>query len=121
MAVRTTFLWGVRAWLAGPGPRPPQPIKPTRRVSVFSLAKSDPGKIAGAASTLPTSADALRNSRREVRLLQGVFIIQVLHGHSDRNLRPSKPPNSEVEPKVNCRSQSAPHESVLPLLVSISK
>src|ERR1035441_9948709 len=95
IAVRTTFLSAVRAWLAAPEPRPPPPIKPTRRLSVFGLGKSGPDKIAGAASTLPTSADALKNSRREVRLLQGVFIIRVLHGHSDRNLRPSKPPNSD--------------------------
>jgi hypothetical protein len=43
------------------------------------LAKRFPGKIAGAASMLPTKAEALRNSRREVRLLlDGVFMIQIL-------------------------------------------
>ena len=35
--------------------------------------------------------------------------------------RDSKPPNSEVEPKVKYRSRSAPHESRLPLPISICK
>ena len=45
------------------------------RVGIL-LGKECPGKIAGAASALPTRAEALRNSRREVRLLDGVFMIQ---------------------------------------------
>src|ERR1039457_6269260 len=76
MAVRTTFLSALRAWLAAPEPRPPQPINPTRSVSVFSRAKSCPGISAGAASALPTRAEVLRKSRREVRLFDGVFMIK---------------------------------------------
>src|ERR1035441_972451 len=97
IAVRTTFLSALSAWLAAPEPRPPQPIKPTRSVSVFSLAKRFPGRIAGAASTLPTRAEALRNSRREVRLLDVVFMIKRLTAIQTENL-------GEVNPQIQIMS-----------------
>src|SRR5581483_7367400 len=52
---------------------PPQLINPTRNVSLLS-AQSLPGKIAGAASTPPITAEVLRKSRREVSSFLVVFI-----------------------------------------------
>src|SRR5262249_8651461 len=66
MAVRITFLSAFNAWSAAPEPRPPQPMRPILSVSLFVPAKRFPGKMAGAASTLPMAAEVLRNSRRVV-------------------------------------------------------
>src|ERR1019366_6787376 len=96
IAVRTTLGSALRAWLAAPEPRPPHPIKPTPRVSVFSLAKRFLGRIVGAASTLPTRAEVFRNSRREVRLFDGVFMMQVLTAIQTEN-------SGQVNPQINVR------------------
>src|SRR5947209_533578 len=74
MAVSTTFLSALSAWSAAPEPRPPHPIRPIRNVSLFSLAKSLLGRMAGAAIAPLTRADVFRNSRRVVAVLEDVFI-----------------------------------------------
>src|ERR1035438_1254400 len=95
MAVRTTFLSALRAWLAAPEPRPPQPINPTRSVSVFSRAKSCPGISVGAASALPTRAEVFRKSRREVRLFDGVFMIKRYRAIEAENSSQVNPENGK--------------------------
>jgi len=56
------FLSAVKAWLAAPVPRPPQPISPTRSVSLFA-ANEIWGKIEIGANTDPSAAvvDVFKN------------------------------------------------------------
>ena len=72
------ILVGIESLAGGAGTAPAATDQADAQgVGVF-FGKEFPGKIAGAASALPTRAEALRNSRRDVRLLDGVFMIQIL-------------------------------------------
>lgn len=75
IAVSTTSLSALSAWLAAPEPRPPHPISPTRNFPPFSLPHNSPGRIAGAANAPPTKAVLLRNSRRLISRCNGLFIL----------------------------------------------
>src|SRR5439155_13868567 len=74
IAVRITLLSAFNAWFAAPVPRPPQPIRPTRRVSL--LAPTDCWEYPRfAANTDPSAAvvDFFRNSRRELEEVKEVW------------------------------------------------
>src|SRR5437764_7284641 len=65
IAVRTTFLSAWIAWLAAPVPRPPQPISPTRNVSVAAGDLWE--RLTFAVNTDPSAAavEVFKNSCRE--------------------------------------------------------
>src|SRR3954465_4385023 len=68
IAVRMTFLSALRAFLAAPEPRPPQPIKPTFIVSPGEAAEDLLPRINGPDKAPPMAAtvELLRKVRREV-------------------------------------------------------
>src|SRR5204863_6316509 len=67
MAVRTAFLSPRMAFMAASLPRPPQPIKPTRRVSPGEAADDLVPRMAGTAmKPAAVAVEVLINWRREV-------------------------------------------------------
>src|SRR5262249_31400073 len=78
IAVRATFLSALRACAAAPVPRPPQPINPTRSVSLLPRAGTTAGRPSWEPNAPPTTAavvDDRRKSRREVFAAFGGDII----------------------------------------------
>src|ERR1044071_2856584 len=86
MAVRTTFLSALSAWLAAPVPRPPQPISPMRSVSLFAE-NALCERLTLAANTDPTvaAADVFRNCLREVDGETGSLIDSLGSRFMDQN------------------------------------